>query len=427
MVAKRLFKYTLSMTLGLYVSAAALAAGNVPLPPSPVCINNQCTANNTPPPPPNPAPGGNGPIKWNPGHYMDSDSVLNGGSPVSSIQGELNDLNNQDAIQGIRINITWGALESSQGNYTFDVIDNILNQLKSSFNKPKHLVIYLWLFGQGAWRADRGNIVPQYIQQNAAYGNSPVSGSYGWWGYTANGTPNGMWAPAIYYGPVMDRLIALVQALGARYDSDPNVEAIEFQEDATIAQAASAPRPADPNYSDANWYAQLQRLLSASTSAFPHTNVIMDNSWFDRPPYAVNLTQWMANNRIVQGTADTWGESGIDQYGTSHLSDGVQALLGVNSYGAQTDLRSRMPRMMAIEGFDIAGNYFARFGGPWTPADICTALNQTYHASHAFWTHLNGTEATRGGAPVPTAAIWKNLAATVSQKPLTYTQYPYSQ
>src|SRR5579871_2500472 len=419
MQVKRVFRFTVSATLGICVSAAALATtGNTPLPPSPVCINNQCTggSSNT-----------GGPIKWNPGHYMNSNSVLLGGSTVGKIQGELNDLNNQDAIQGIRINITWGALESGQGTYTFDVIDNILNQLKTSFNKQKHLVIYVWLYGQTPLRSNDARTMPLYLQQSAAYGNSPVSGSYGWWGQTTNGTPSGMWAPAIYYAPVMDRLIALVQALGARYDGDPNVEAIEFQENATIAQAATAFPPADPNYSDSGWYTQLQRLLSATAAAWPHTSVVMDNSWFDRPPYAVNLTQWMANNRIGQGTADTWGESGIDQYGTSHLSDGIKALLGLNSTGPQIDLRPRMARMMAIEGFDIAGNYFQNYGGPWTHADIVTALNQTYHASHAFWTRLTGKEATRGGAPVPDAAIWKNLAPTVSARPLTHTEYPYAQ
>jgi hypothetical protein len=232
-----------------------------------------------------------------------------------------------------------------------------------------------------------------------------------------------MYAPAVYYQPVMDRLIALIQALGKHLDGEPYFEAINFQENATIAQAASAFPPADPHYSDSAWLTQLQRLLTASTAAFPHTSVIMDNSWFDRPPSGVTLTQWMADNRIAQGTADSWGQSAITTYGTSHLSDGIQTLLGVSQYGGSTDLRSKLPVMLAVEGPDMVGTYFRKYGGPWTPADLITAFNQTYHASHVFWTHLIGTE-NFSGVTVPAAAKWSNLAATCAANPLTNTAYP---
>jgi len=124
-------------------------------------------------------------------------------------------------------------------------------------------------------------------------------------GQNANGQSTGMYAPALYYQPVMDRLIALVQALGQHYDAEPYFEAVDFQEDATIAQAASA-YGANPLYSDDAWLAQLERLLPAATAAFPHTSIVMDNSWFDRPPDGVALEQWMASNRIAAGSADTW-------------------------------------------------------------------------------------------------------------------------
>jgi len=43
-----------------------------------------------------------------------------------------------------------GALETSQGVYDFSVLDAILTQLKTKFNKPKRLVVYLWLYYNGA-------------------------------------------------------------------------------------------------------------------------------------------------------------------------------------------------------------------------------------------------------------------------------------
>jgi hypothetical protein len=335
----------------------------------------------------------------------------------------MQDLNNQDAVIGYRAMFTWGALEPSQGTYDFSVIDAMLANLKTAYNKPKHLVLGLALYGQSGLGHNDNGVFPLYVQQNNIYGASPVNGSYGWWGKNAGGASTGMYAPALYYPPVMDRFIALVQALGKHLDNDPYFEGLMIQEDSTIAQAASTLGSTDPHYSDAAWLAQLQRLLTAATAAFPHTSVIMVNSWFDRPNSAVTLQQWMAANRIAPGTADTWGQSGIDTHGTSHLSDGIQTLLGVSQYGGTTDLRPKTRAMIDVQSPDIVGPYFGSYGGPWAPLDIVNAANQTYKASHVFWTHMVGTETVFGGS-VPAAAKWANLAAVLAKNPLTNTSYP---
>jgi len=354
---------------------------------------------------------------------MASASVLYAGKTISLLQYEMDDLNNQDAMLGYRAWITWGALEPSPGKYDFSVLDAVLARLKTSYNKPKHLVIGLWLYGQGAIGNGDSRVVPLYIQQDPAYGNSPVAGSYGWWGQSANGKSTGMYAPALYTQPVMDRFIAMMQALGKHFDGDPYVEGIYVQEDATLAEAASGWAPKDPRYSDGAWLTQLERLLTAATTAFPTTNVIMANSWFDTPPSTVALTEWMATNRIAAGSADSWGQSSIASGGTSQLSDGLQVLLGTDQYGGMGDLRGKMSAMMDVQSPDMVGNYFGRNGGPWTPLDILHAMNQTYYASHTFWTHFFGYE-TGYGVPIPDAVKWSNLAAMCAANPLTHTGYP---
>jgi hypothetical protein len=86
--------------------------------------------------------------------------------------------------------------------------------------------------------------------------------------------------------------------------------------------------------------------------------------------------------------------------------------------------------MLDVEGFDMAGDYFANWGAPYgyQPSDIVTALNSTYQASHAFWTHFDGTEPIRGySATVSSAsswAAWSKLAPVVNSTPLTNTGYP---
>jgi hypothetical protein len=398
------------------VSQSQAAAAVKPNPPPMICVNQQCVATKS-------AVVTSGAIKWNPGHYMASGTVLYAGGTIAKVQAEMNDLNNQDAILGYRIWVTWGAVEPTQGNYDFSVIDAILAQLKTGYNKPKRLVIGMWLYGQSAIGSSDYRVVPQYIQQNAIYGASPVAGKSGWWGQSAGGASTGMYAPALYYAPVMDRFIAMVQALGQHLDGDPNVEALYIQEDATIAQAASGFHPVDPNYSDTAWLTQIQRMLTAATAAFPHTSVVMANSWFDRPTSGVELEQWMAANRISTGSADTWGQSSLTTFGTSHLSDGIQTYLGVSQYGGNVDLRPKMSAMVEVQSPDLVGNYFRSYGGPWTPIDLLNAFNQTYMASHVFWTHLVGTEIVYGGT-VPDAAKWPNLAAVCAANPLMTIAYP---
>jgi hypothetical protein len=355
-------------------------------------------------------------MKWNPGHYMASYNVLFGGSTISKVQAELDDLDNHDAILGYRVYITWAELEPTKGNYDFSLLDAILQRLKTGYNKPKRLVIYLWLYYQGSMRSNDARILPLYVQSDPTYGASPVAGRYGWWGKNSNGESTGQYAPALYYPPLMDRLIALVQALGKRYDGDPNVEAIQFMENATIAQSAARLGSLDPNYSDAAWLAQTQRMLTAAKAAFPHTNVVMDNSYFLHASFGIALTQWLAANRMSLGAPDTWGQSGLDTYGTTHQNDGLETYFGASNFGG-TDLRSKMPLMMAIESPELQGTYFAKYGGPWTPTDMIAALNRTYGASYAFWTRMTGSA-------VPDAATWSSVAAACAAHPLTNTRYP---
>jgi hypothetical protein len=385
-----------------------IAASNQPNPPPQICVNGQCVTTPTSGPT-------TGKIKWNPGHYMASYGVVYPGRSSSFVQTEADDLNNKDAIVGYRMLITWGALEPTEGNYDFSAIDSILKRLKTAYNKPKHLVIMLWQYGQQPFSANSPGVIPLYIQQNPKYGASPVSGSYGWWGQTLNVASTGTFAPALYYPPVMDRFIALVQALGQHLDSDPNVEAVFFQENATIVGAATT-APKDPHYSDDALLAQTQRLLTAATAAFPHTSVIMANSWFVLPPDTVALEEWMPAHRIAMGSADSFGQSVIDARGTQVLSWALRSYLGDAAYGG-VDLRPTMTSMMDVESGDIDGNSFGYVGGPFTPVDIITALNKTYQASHAFWTRMTGSQ-TRPEAQ------WSAVAAACAANPLTRTAYP---
>ena len=137
----------LAATLSVFACFLALSAHGQtrPNPPRQICVNGQCASTPVTTPPPSGASSGK--IKWNPGHYMASYTVLFGGRSASFVQTETDDLNNQDAIVGYRMLVTWAALEPTEGNYDFSAIDATLQRLKTAYNKPKHLVIMLWHYG----------------------------------------------------------------------------------------------------------------------------------------------------------------------------------------------------------------------------------------------------------------------------------------
>jgi hypothetical protein len=221
----------------------------------------------------------------------------------------------------------------------------------------------------------------------------------------------------------MDRFIALMEAVGAHFDGDPNFEGIMLQEDAWMSQRLNQA----PDYSPDAFTMQLKRLLTSMTAAFPNTSVVMQATWNGTKANSTDFEQWMIANRIAPSAADTVGQSALND-NFNLLSWGLQAYVsgGGSKVGtAVVDMRSQAAAMMDVEPFDMVGNYYQKSGGPFSPQDILEALNKTYQASHAFWTYFAGTETFRGGS-VPTAAKWSNLGPFLDANPLKRTAYPSS-
>jgi hypothetical protein len=401
---------------GLLVVAHA-AADKRPKPPASVCIGSNCVT----------TPVG-GKIKWNPGHYAASNGTLYGGTKASGWYPSMDGaLANYPWIVGFRLWVTWGALETSKGVYDFTQVDAILNRLKTQYGTPRHLVLNLYHSGpSNQWKQGATSVVPAYIQQDSSYGPSPVGGSFGWWGLNTAGVSNGPYEPALWRPAVMARYIALVQAIGAHYDSDPNFEGMMFQEDVYSALTKGS------DYTPAAMTTQAQNLLTAAVAAFPHTNVIFENTWGlgDGVTGAQNFEAWMMQNRVAAGTADTVGESvwalPMAAGRPASVNWGMSAYMGMADTGGKYtagDLRAQGPAMLDIEADDIAGTYYRASGGPFSPADICAALNNRYRATHAFWTRFMGTEIIKK-QPVPAVAKWPALAATLKTCPITNTAYP---
>ncbi|HEY6456516.1 MAG TPA: hypothetical protein VIY90_14680 [Steroidobacteraceae bacterium] len=409
---RRLLVASAIVGLSSFGTATESRAAITPNPPGTICIDNKCVSTHP--------PTSGGAIKWNPGHYMASEGILKPGKTLADVVNELDDLNGWDQILGYRLFVNWATLEPTEGNYDFSVLDTIFTRLKTHYNKPKRLVLVVLpgTFASSMGRNDGGSI-PLYIQRDPKYGPSPVAGSYGWWGHNSGGASTGSYVAALFRPAVQARFTALIQAIGAHYDADPYFEAFIFQEDSWMVGTWKGAPDFAPS-SDAPFPA----LLSAAVAAFPHTNVAMQNTWLIQEPPTLDLANWMFTNRVLEGSADTVGQTAFDKYNfASQLAWGLQAYCGTatSSNAAVTDQRITTHAMMDVESAEMTGPYFTRLGGPFTPLDLVTALNQTFKASHAFWTHFSGAEY---GGTVPAASKWSNLAATLSAHPLLATSYP---
>jgi hypothetical protein len=397
----------------MLAAGGAQAADKRPKPPTQICIGADCVT----------TPESGGKIKWNPGHYAAGNGWLLGNTSASSWYASMDGaLKSYPLFKGFRLWISWGTIEKSKGVYDFSQVDAILNRLKTQYGTPRQLVLTLYPSNPTKWKSGDGRIVPEYLMTDPAYGPSPIGGSYGWWGPTSGGQSAGGYEPALWRPAVMDRFIALLQAIGAHYDNDPNFEAIMFQEGIYHTLSVGS------DYTQPNMMAQIKRLLIASVAAFPHTSVVYENSYgLGGAAENQNFELWMVENRVAPGNADTVGATAFNIAGKKPpVSWGMNAYMGIAVSGSNYsggDLRNRARAMVDIEADDLAGTYFQKYGGPYTPTDICNAINTYYKGSHAFWDHFMGSELVKG-QPIPAAAQWPNLAAALAKCPLQNTSYP---
>lgn len=465
MIPRSLFEAALSALLLLVVPVSQAATASQPNPPVQVCVNNSCVTTST----------AGGKIKWHPGHYMASYTVLGPGETISTIQGELNDLTTSVKtlglpIKGYRVLLEWSAVtDTVKGSYNWALLDSIVaycanlgvqvvvTLLPGSFNTG-HLTS-----APGSWIG-----VPTYILNNPQYGPSPVSGSYGWWGTAPNQTSNvgpgiaAMWRTPGEYGgtaSVATEYANTLAAIGARYNGNANYEATMVPEDAWMSSVTEFAPGSD--YNSTTMIANLKTVLTAAVNSHPNTSVIMENTWLNTSDAAEEFEQWMMANRVAAGAADTVGQTaftpGQNGQPTGYLNPttalglawGLEAYLGVTTQnggtwaypGPGTSYREQGYRaMLDIEAQELIGHYYNGWTTPegglngtitgtnmdgFTPLDFIQAANQTYGASHLFWTHFFGTE--QFGSPsfaCPTGTKWSNLQYTLAANPLTTTGYP---
>lgn len=317
------------------VLAYSPALGDVvPAPPTQLCIDDQCQS--TPEP-------GNGAVKWHPGHYM---LVFLGDSHESIMTKRIPEICNEPALQGLQIRMEWAELEKSKGNYDFSRIDEIYGALESC---GKRLVLQVLAVAFNT--TDPTGFVPTYLLTEAVYNGGVAK--------TKTGFIARLWE-----APVMDRLIALSMALGARYDGKRNFDGIILAETAT--------GKVEEGYTATAFIAQLKRAIPAMVMAWPKTNVIVFNNFLQGSTDAqfIDFVKFLLTSRGTMGGPDT-------------LPPPDSGTKGERVYRGEVggvDMRGLMPAMFAVQTPELSGKQ-----GMFTPKQLYDHCVGTNRCSHMFW------------------------------------------
>lgn len=276
-------------------------------------------------------------IKYHPSHYAWVDTVKSSQATINRQLQEMDEVAQTPGTGGILLGLYWGDMEGARGDYSrgFAILDQFVKRAEKN-NQHVMVRIYDRIFG-GIEPANLGNgyYFPAYLKSSEFDG--------GW--YTLNAstalhTMVKMWNPA-----VMDRMIAMMQAYGARYDSHPNVEMIGLEE--TGANAAVR----NGGYTDAAYIAQLKRWMIASRAAWPHTGLRLQLNYFiSAYQESADLARVANQYQIAMGGPDTVpassGDTGLD-YGD----------LAFNGKLGGIDYRGKIPRVAEVQDYSLSHGF----------------------------------------------------------------------
>lgn len=284
-------------------------------------------------------------IKWHPGHYM----FLDSGSSQATHFTHIDAIAGEGNLKGVAMQIYWAEIETSQGVYNWTKIDAYLARAQS-VGKRFLVRVQDRCFGCSS---PNGRI-PTYVQ-NLGGASQGIAAS-----------KNG-WIARIWRADVMDRLIALYQAFGARYNSNAYMEAIATEE--STAGFGSVTPPSD--YSSTALHTQLRRLFVAARPAMPNTQIL----------FLANFLKPECGSTGMQGTLSAAAANDISFSGPDILPnegiDGYDILEGIS---CGHDYRGEVSVAPHMEAAGLGGGQ-----GDYLPQQIYDFAKNNLRANYLIW------------------------------------------
>lgn len=277
-------------------------------------------------------------LKYHPGHYI---ALNDWDGPVQMIEAV------KPGVRGLLKRYPWRDLEPTFGSYDFSQIQS---DLALARDHGMQLVV---MVEDKSFSLDV-MMTPRYLWANHTLP------------YTAGGQVAKRWAPW-----VTERMAALTQAMGARFDRDPNFEGIAFQESAMGFTAAIQKQH---GYTPERYRDALIAVLTATRKHFPTSQIF----WFQ------NYLE--GGQAYIGQIADAVESLGIALGGPDVLPDSWP--LNFHSYPYYDQYKGKMTLFGSIQ-YDSYNHPHATSGYAtkyWTMPEMFRFARDRLHVNYLFWT-----------------------------------------
>jgi Beta-galactosidase len=263
------------------------------------------------------------PLKWNPGHYV----VVNAFN-ANQIERTLGQIDNFPFVKGIVLRTSWAETETGMDAYDFAALDAGIERAAAH---GKRVFI---MMGTKSFSVD-DKAVPDYVR-TTEYGGGAYAIEIKRGGYGENAK--------LWNVKTRDRVIALNQALAARYNTNNNVEGLIFNETAL----GMAVRPITTEQYQ-KYFDNLAKINIAAKESFQNSTVIQ----YMNAPMKYVPTLWSTI------TAAKVGAGGPDVYLEDKSLDKL-----LPNYAAAA---GNVPIGVQIEAASFRSTYHA---GPFNPPAV---------------------------------------------------------
>lgn len=246
--------------------------------------------------------------KFTPGQYIRADAQ---GYPSKDTQhyATYDKALPYSNIKGCEIPVNWYRTNPSSGQYDWSYIDAHINRITENRTNNKKVLLTTQF-------QNYGGSVPSY-PYNGDDATLPNFILQAGWGATR--TTGGV-MPKLDISGCMDALIAWIEAIGARYDSDPYVDLF------TVGETSSA----YSGWNAANYATQWNRLPAVLAAAFPNTFTCISHNGLTSPTTSIALNALMVSNGVGLATEDAAPFYGSEP--TQYGNWGYYAYAGVGTY-----------------------------------------------------------------------------------------------
>jgi hypothetical protein len=325
--------------------------------------------------------------KWNPGHYMQLK-----GNPRMDIQANrfviYDEIAHNEDLEGVVWKVKWSLLEGdTPGDYSegFKLIHAELDKLES-LAVPKRFILR---FESISFGNECPEGYPRYLNSNE------------WLVQTGKSCIFRMWNDK-----AVTAWIDLLEAYAEEFDDEPYFEAVYLIKESSVGWQGSEPAP---DFSKADYWRNLRRIMAAGGAAFVKTNAVMSLNHAPDQDTMNAAMQYAYDSGLGHGDPDTIPESCWKE--EPFPKKGDIAYTGMKSHGGVKDFRGDMPALRSAEVSEMGLKL-----GDCYPSELYDHQNNLIRASHMFWSHNTyaGTAEQQ----------WPAILEFIKSNPMTNTRCP---